>query len=245
MHTVFWSNRPRLRFIEPTTPPEGTPGVVTPPLATGPDGLPVVTDPGAPAAVVTDPEGPGGAEGFPANTPTEQMTEPQRTAYWKFQSRKHERDAKAAAKKIEADAAAAADAAKTDEQRREDELRREGQVLGAQPFMKQAIRGEVRAETGLSSAEVDELLEFVDPNAFLTDGAIDDAKVKSFTGRVVKGGPAAPPAPTTPPTSVLAGLGGASAPRGGNAAPEGGSLADKKKAARERLEKNGAGRKRG
>lgn len=234
MHQVIWKNRPRLRFIEPATPPEGTPGVVTP--VTGPDGLPVA-DP-APAGDPKDDEKDPEDLGFPQGVPREQMTVDQREAFWKNQARQHEREAKAAKKKLEEAAAAADEAAKTDEQRREDALRAEGQVMGAQPFIRQAIRAELRAETGLKAEEIDEVFRFADPDAFLKDGAIDPAAITAFASRFKV--PAATDKPLAP-TSVLAGLSGSSAPRGGTTTPEGGSLADKKKAARERLEK-GRGR---
>lgn len=241
MHTVLWKNRPRLRFIDTPTPATGTPGAdgtSTTPL-TGPDGLPLQDPQGDPDPKDGDPE-PKGDKGFPANTPVAEMTPEQSAAYWKFQSRKHEKAATAAQKLVDD----AAEAAKTDEQKREDRLRREGEALGAQPFIKRAVRGELRAATGLAPAEVDELLEFADPNTFLTDGDVDDAKIAKFAARVKAGDGVTPPPASGPPASVLAGLGGAAAPRSGTTAPQGSSLADKKKAAKERLENSRPARRR-
>lgn len=238
---VRWYNRPRLRFTDTQTPPEGTAGVVTP--VTGPDGLPV-TDP-APKADGDPDDGDGdqGDPGFPQNTAPEDMTSDQRAAFWKNQSRKNERKAnKLKAEKDAADAAAA-EAAKTDEQRREDELRRDGEALGAAPWIKRTVRAELRAATGLAPADVDELLRFTDPNAFLKDGTVDDGLISDFAARVANG--KTPTGPSGPPASVLAGLGATGAPRGGSTPAEGGSLRDKKQAARERLESKGAGRRKG
>lgn len=230
---VRWNNRPRLRFIDPPTPADGTPaGAVVPPVEplTNPDGTPTGTEPPAPAAPAAP--APGGDPGYPANTPVAEMTDAQQAAYWKTQSRGHEHKRRELAEKVEGYEAANL----TEQQKREKQLREEGEVLGAQPFIRQAVRAELRASTGLPAADVDELLRFTDPNSFLTDGAVDDSKIASFATRIGSG-PAAPPA--APPASILGGLSSQAQPRSGATPPQTSSLADKKKAARERLQSKG------
>ena len=170
---------PRLRFV--TDPnPAPTPGVPTPP---------------APA----DP-------GFPADTPVAEMTSEQQLAYWKHQSRKHERraDERKDYDQLKADAAELAalkaasqtDAERALEQARE-EARREGENLGAQRYLTDAVKAKFQHLTGKSDDEVETAFAHVNAQSFTTDqGDINGAALTAFAATF---GAAAPQTPPTDP----------------------------------------------
>lgn len=141
---------------------------------------------------------------FPANTSVQDMTPEQQAAYWKFHSRKHERDAREARD-------AAEELRKknlTDEEKRIEEVRRQGELTGAGKFLGDAVHGHLRALTGKSDEDVSSALAFVDTAKFLAaDGSLDRDRVKAFAESLGTAAPAAPAAPT-PPVGVQALLAG-------------------------------------
>ena len=168
---------PRLRFVENPNP-EPTPGVPAPPAPTDP--------------------------GFPADTPVAEMTSEQQLAYWKHQSRKHERRAderkdydqlKAAADELAAlKAASQTDAERALEQARE-EARREGENLGAARYLTDAVKAKFQHLTGKSDEEVATAFAHVNAQSFTTDqGDIDGAAHTAFAATY-----GATAAPQTPP----------------------------------------------
>lgn len=138
-------------------------------------------DPVAPGADAGD------GNGFPANTPLEQMTEAQQLAYWKHQSRKHEAAAKSRAdydelkrERDELKAAGQTQAEKDLEAARE-EARLQGENIGAEKYLGVAIRARFQHLTGKSDDDVAKAFERVDPKSFLdAQGEIDQSALKDF-----------------------------------------------------------------
>lgn len=170
---------PRLRFTADPNPGDPTPGVPTPP---------------APA----DP-------GFPADTRLEDMTTEQQLAYWKHQSRKHERRAderkdydqlKTAAEELAAlKAANQTDAERALAEARE-EARREGENLGAQRYLTDAVKAKFQHLTGKSDEEVATAFAHVNAQSFTTDqGDINADALTAFAATFgATAGPQTPPA---------------------------------------------------
>jgi hypothetical protein len=161
---------PRIRFVDP---PEGGSGGGGSENQGGGDG--------------------GGADkGFPDGTPLEQMTEAQQIAYWKHQSRKHEQTAKSRADyddlKSKADELAQLKAANQTEQEKalneaRDEARRQGENIGAERYLKDAVMGRFQALTGKSDEDVAKAFAHVDAHSFVNDkGDLDVDALKEFAG---------------------------------------------------------------
>jgi hypothetical protein len=167
---------------EPPAPPAPTPPAPTPPVPTD---QPVEA---------TDEAGRG--LGFPKDTPTEKMTEPQRTSYWRNQSRVQEAErrkweAQFAGKtpdEIQKMLDAAASVSQTEQERAiaaaRDEGRNEGQKAGAatsgeetatlllESYLENRIEDESRRKTLLTTVDV--------RTAVGEDGKVDPVKVKAI-----------------------------------------------------------------
>jgi len=122
--------------------------------------------------------------GFPADTALDQMSVEQREAYWKFQARKHENTVKSRAdydqlKQAAAELAQLKAANATAEEKALENARLQGENIGAQRYVKAAVRGEIRASAPhLKPEQVDELLSIIDTSAVLRDdGEVDAEKV--------------------------------------------------------------------
>ncbi len=132
------------------------------------------------------------SRGFPAETPIEQMTAEQQAAYWKFQARKHENEAKSRADyddlKAKADELAQIKAANQTDQEKalndaRDEARREGENIGAERYLKDAVMGRFQALTGKNDDDVAKAFAHVDAHSFVTDtGDLDVDALKEFAG---------------------------------------------------------------
>lgn len=138
--------------------------------------------------------------GFPADTPVAEMTQEQQVAYWKHQSRKHERRAgeRSDYDQLKADseelarlrAANQTDAERALEEARE-EARREGENLGAQRYLRDAVIGRFQRLTGMDDAETTEAFGDlgIDPAQFVKDdGEIDVDRIGKLAARVTPGG---------------------------------------------------------
>lgn len=183
----YW-HRPQFRYLDPVPGAEGG----TPPA------------PGAPAPMTPPAEE---DLGFPKNTPVEQMTPEQSSAYWKNQSKVQQRareDAEKATKAYEkfgtpealqsaADAAEQARlAALGDNDRAIEEAkstaRAEGIAQGASTHLATAVTAMLIAHTKGASetveaatARVEAAIAFADLTKFVGDnGALDAAKVQTF-----------------------------------------------------------------
>lgn len=146
-----------------------------------------------------DPDGQGGGddakpEGFPPNTPLDQMTPEQQLAYWKYHARQHENQEKALKKQL-ADLPALKQKAeqydqleqqnKTEHERELDAAREEalqqGEILGASRYLSAAVKAEFRALTGKAKEDVDAAFAHVDVSTFIDDdGELDHVAIENF-----------------------------------------------------------------
>lgn len=126
------------------------------------------------------------ANGFPASTPLEQMTVEQREAYWKFQSKKHEKEANSRRDydelKLKADELEQLKAKnQSAEEKALEDARRDGENIGAQRYLKDAVKGRFQGITQKTDEEVETIFEHVDPLTFTDDkGDIDSEKLKKY-----------------------------------------------------------------
>jgi hypothetical protein len=123
--------------------------------------------------------------GYPSETPVADMTEPQQTAYWRHIAKKKQRELEGIdVAKLQADAAELAAlkaATATDQDKALEDARREGEVIGAEKYLKDAVKGSFRALTGMSKEDVETAFAHVDASSFTAaDGAIDDEKLEQF-----------------------------------------------------------------
>jgi hypothetical protein len=126
------------------------------------------------------------ANGFPSETPLDQMTVDQREAYWRHQARKHENTVKSRAdydelkqKATELEQLQAANA--TAEEKALEEARREGENTGAQRYLKDAVTAKFQAITGKDDDETAVIFGHVDPLSFTNDrGDIDKEKLAAY-----------------------------------------------------------------
>ncbi|WP_243063194.1 hypothetical protein [Humibacter sp. RRB41] len=132
------------------------------------------------------------SRGFPAETPIEQMTAEQQVAYWKFQARKHENEAKSRADyddlKTKADELEQLKAANQTEQEKaltdaRDEARREGENIGAERYLKDAVMGRFQALTGKSNDDVAKAFAHIDAHSFVDEkGDLNVVALTEFAG---------------------------------------------------------------
>jgi len=154
-----------------------------------------------------DENGGGGDQtqtGFPADTPVAEMTQDQQLAYWKHQSRKHERraDERKDYDQLKADSEelirlrseSQTEAERALAEARE-EARREGENLGAQRYLTDAVKAKFQHLTGKSDEEVATAFAHVNAQSFTTDqGDIDSAALTAFAGTFgATGGTQKPP----------------------------------------------------
>lgn len=142
-------------------------------------------------------EGEGGGEATTEPTPQEQgfdfpegkslvdMTEAQRTEYWRHKAQKHEKASKIDPDRLDQLRAAAAEleqlkrANATEQEKAIEDALRQGENLGAERYVKFAIKGEIRATAPhLKPEQVDELLSIINPSAVIRDdGEVDADKI--------------------------------------------------------------------
>src|SRR5205085_2890292 len=131
--------------------------------------------------------GDGGTDrGFPPTTPWTDMEPAEQVAYWRHQSRKHERTAESrrdydALKADSAELTKLREKNQTAEEKALEDARRQGENLGAEKYLKDAVEGHLRGETGKTAEEVAAALKFVDVSAFVgSDGRLDPALISEF-----------------------------------------------------------------
>jgi type II secretory pathway pseudopilin PulG len=126
--------------------------------------------------------------GFPANTPLEQMTAPEQAAYWKHESKKHQRAANARSDYDDLKAKAAEleqlqQANQSAEEAAIEAARRDGEVIGASRYLKEAVKGRFQGITKKTDEEVETIFEHVDALSFTDDkGDIDVEKLTKYAG---------------------------------------------------------------
>lgn len=124
--------------------------------------------------------------GFPKDTPIAEMTPAQEAAYWKFQSRKHELEAKSRKDydqlKAEAEELRVLKAKNaTEDEKALEQARQEGENIGAQRYLKDAVKGHFRALTGMSKDDVDDAFDHVDASSFVDKGGdVDVDAIEKF-----------------------------------------------------------------
>lgn len=209
---------PRLRFVDP---PEGGNGGQGGSASGGQD------PPADPPPADSD-------KGFPEGTPLEQMTVEQREAYWKDKARKHEGISKSRENydqlKADSDELAQIKAANaTEDEKKLEEARRDGENIGAQRYLVDAVKGRFQALTGKTDDEIDTAFAHVDATSFTNDsGDIDTEALKTFAATFgSKGGDGG----GQHSDKIADALNNQSGPVTGNP----GSIADMQKQARDRL----------
>lgn len=173
------------------------------------------------------------ARGFPSDTAVDDMTPQQQAAYWRDQSKKQQKiaedrkdydDLKEKADKlakIEADNA-------TDQEKALEDARRQGENIGAERYLKDAVMGRFQALTGKTDDEVATTFAHVDPSSFTDDkGEIVAEKLKAFADTF------GTPAGSKQEDVVAAALARQRAAGGGS----GSSIQEKRKATRESMTK--------
>lgn len=143
-----------------------------------------------------DGQGAGGDSdlGFPANTAWRDMQPAEQVAYWQHQSRKHENtvNARRDYDQLKADSeelARVRQESQTDQEKAldqaRDEARREGENIGAERYLKDAVTGRFQALTGKTDDEVATIFAHVDAKSFTSDsGDIDVEKLRGFAATV-------------------------------------------------------------
>lgn len=189
-------------------PPVAPPAPVVPPVVP-----PVVTPPVVPPVV---PPAPPVDNGFPANTPLEQMTLEQQVAYWKHYSRQHEATAKARADydaiKAKADELDQYKAANATEH--EKAVKAAADAARAQALAEatpRLVSAEFRAAVGtrLTKEQLDTALGPLDLRWFLdATGNVDVAKVAAHAALI------APVTPGTLPPGTFPAMGQGTYPGG-------------------------------
>jgi len=145
----------------------------------------------------TDPDT-GEKYGFPANTPTAQMTAEQKAEYWRHKSRKHEARADAHKDydqiKTELDELKAqhqTDAEKAVEQAKKDAAEAARRDVAAE-FAPKLVQAKLEAALAASKVPADKIkshVEFLDHTKFLTDaGEVDTDKVTQYAAGLAPAG---------------------------------------------------------
>lgn len=120
--------------------------------------------------------------GFPADTPVAEMTAPQQAAYWKHQSRRHERRATE-----NAAAAEERDRLKAQHQTESEKALEAAKAAGRTEAMQEVVEARLSAAlTGrMTDDQADALIDGVNHIKFLgTDGKVDTTKVREWVDKV-------------------------------------------------------------
>jgi hypothetical protein len=136
---------------------------------------------------------------FPPETAVKDMTPEQAAEYWRHEAKKQQKKGPkkpADYDQLQADAAELAriraEQTPEEERKRQQELedaRRDGENLGAQRYLKDAIIGRVQAITGLDEDALSDTLAAIDPTYFVDDeGNLDAEKINKFATPLGKGG---------------------------------------------------------
>jgi hypothetical protein len=128
---------------------------------------------------------------FPAGTAVKDMTPDQAAEYWRHEAKKQQKKAPkkpADYDKLQADSAELARirAEQTpEEQRKEqerlDEARREGENIGAERYLKDAVQGKFQALTGMKDEDADKVFAHLDVRSFVDDeGNLDTSAITEY-----------------------------------------------------------------
>lgn len=175
---------------------------------------------------------------FPVATAVADMTTEQAAEYWRHEAKKQQKKkadlpSDYAQFKADSEKLAKLEAEKLPEQERllneaRDKARREGEVIGAERYLKEAVKGRFQAITGKKDEDVDTAFAHVDALSFVDDkGELDTEAIKKFAATFGTGSGAG----TDPVRDALqrrtpsAGSGGAT------------SIAERRQATRDRMSK--------
>jgi len=127
--------------------------------------------------------------GFPQNTVVADMPVEQQAAYWRHEAKKQQKKTEgidlAKLRKDSEDLEKLRKDGLNDQQKAvedaREEARREGENIGAERYLKDAVMARFQTLTGKTDDEVDTAFAHVDPKSFRDEsGAIDVEKLKSF-----------------------------------------------------------------
>ena len=160
----------------PAENPAPTPAPSPAPSAeNGGDGTPPSTDP-----VPSE-------NGFPAHTPLAEMTLEEERNYWRFHSRKHEKEAerrKTEAQEQADQLEAQRVAALPPSEQLLEQARAEGRAQAQETFGAVAVRAQFQALLpSMTSEQLDELFEDVSITNFFKDGSIDTERIKRLAAK--------------------------------------------------------------
>lgn len=161
-----------------------------PPKSDPPAGDPPKSDPPAGADAVDEQ---GNALGFPAKTPIAEMTDKQQSAYWRNESKKQQRIAESRAdydqNKADAEAYRAHKAEQqTPSEKAINDAKLEAKKEVAGDAAVQSLRA-ILSSRGKDDAELNDLLEFVSADRFVTtDGKVDHQKVTTYADKLAPTG---------------------------------------------------------
>jgi hypothetical protein len=128
-------------------------------------------------------------QGFPQNTPVADMTDAQQASYWRAESKKQQKRTEGLdldkLRKDSEDLEKLRKHGLDDHQRAIEEAtenaRREGENIGAEKYLKDAVTARFQHLTGKTDEEVATTFAHVDPKSFTDDaGVIDVTKLKAF-----------------------------------------------------------------
>lgn len=127
--------------------------------------------------------------GFPLETAVADMKPEEQAAYWRAEAKKQQKKNEGVdIEKLQADAAELAKLRtqnSTEAEKAVEDARREGENIGAERYLKDAVMGRFQALTGKTDDEAEIIFAHVDPKSFTDDkGSVDPEKVKTFASTI-------------------------------------------------------------
>lgn len=162
---------------QPSNPPSNPPSPTDPP---NPPGHPAPTDP---PAATTDPADPNF---FPPNTAVDDMTDKQKAAYWRNQSKIQQARVPKNLEELQAAAAKWAEVERermTPSEKALAEAREAGKAEGALAANQEAASSILNTSLGLrgkSDAEIAAIMRGINPAGFIKDGKVDNGAIAQF-----------------------------------------------------------------
>lgn len=148
-------------------------------------------DPPKPPAKVEATDDEGNKLGFPKDTPTADMTDAERAAYWRTESKKHQKALPKNLADLQRDAQAWQDyqrTQKTPEQQQTEQQQRDSEARIKREAAEDAAKTLLEAilsERGKKTEEVDDLLDTLNLSKLLTDdGKLDRTKVRTLADKL-------------------------------------------------------------
>lgn len=135
---------------------------------------------------------------FPKSTAVADMTPEQAAEYWRHEAKKQQKlkasapadyeELQRAARRLEKLETKKLPKEERAHQKQLDRARRDGENIGSQRYLKDAIIGRVQGITGLTDEDLKDHVEAIDPTFFLDDkGNLDSEKITKFATPLVPG----------------------------------------------------------